>query len=114
MTRQPSMSEALVSEALGTFLLVLIGGGAGVAAVIAGAPPGVGLLIAALAHGLALCIIVNIIGRISGGHVNPAVTLGLASIGRFAWGRVPALSARNSSARLSRRWRSSAYLATKR
>lgn len=89
MALQPTLPQALAAEALGTFLLVLIGGGAGVALVLNGAAPGVGLLVAALAHGLALCIIINTLGRASGGHVNPAVTLSLASVGRFPWTRVP-------------------------
>jgi glycerol uptake facilitator protein len=46
-------------------------------------------MLAALSHGLALCIIVNTLGRASGAHVNPAVTLALASIGRFSWAQVP-------------------------
>ncbi len=76
--------DSLVAELVGTFLLVFIGGGAGVLA-----PSGTGMLIPALAHGLALFIIVSVGGGISGAHVNPAVTLSLASIGKFSWLRVP-------------------------
>jgi glycerol uptake facilitator protein len=77
--------DSLVAELVGTFLLVFIGGGAGVLAPVSSS----GMLIPALAHGLALFIIVNVVGRISGAHVNPAVTLSLASIGKFPWLRVP-------------------------
>jgi glycerol uptake facilitator protein len=76
--------NALVAELVGTFLLVFIGGGAGILA-----PQQAGMLVPAFAHGLALFIIVTIIGSISGAHVNPAVTLGLASIGKFSWLKVP-------------------------
>jgi len=90
MTRPPTFTEMLVAEAVGTFLLVLIGNGAGVALTFAGVVPTAGLLItAALAHGLMLFVLVNTIGRVSGSHVNPAVTLGLASVGRFPWQQVP-------------------------
>jgi len=81
MTRQ---LDSWLAEVVGTFLLVFIGGGAGVLA-----PSGTGTLIPALAHGLALFIIVSVVGGISGAHVNPAVTLALASIGKFSWLRVP-------------------------
>ncbi len=85
MTRQ---MDSLLAELVGTFLLVFIGGGAGVGAGVL-APSGTGALIPALAHGLALFVIVSVVGGISGAHVNPAVTLSLASIGKFSWLRVP-------------------------
>lgn len=64
--------KAVFAELIGTFTLVLIGAGAG-----AQADPGTaGLVAVALAHGLALMVIVYNWGDISGAHVNPAVTLG--------------------------------------
>lgn len=82
--------SVLTAEAVGTFILVFAGGGAGVALALNGVKnAGELLLVAALAHGLALVVIVNIFGRVSGAHVNPAVTLALASVKRFDWARVP-------------------------
>jgi glycerol uptake facilitator-like aquaporin len=79
---------ALGAEALGTFMLVF--GGCGTA-VIAGSAPagGVGSLGVALAFGLALLAAVYALGPISGAHFNPAVSIGLATAGRFPWRHVP-------------------------
>ena len=77
-----SIREEL-AETVGTFTLVFIGAGAG--AVAAASSSGGGLVGVALAHALALVVIVFAWGSISGAHVNPAVTFGLALAGRFSW-----------------------------
>jgi aquaporin Z len=81
------MSKYL-AEVIGTFWLVL--GGCG-SAVLAAAFPGVGigLLGVSLAFGLTVMTMAYAVGGISGGHFNPAVTVGLASAGRFKWNDVP-------------------------
>jgi len=66
----------LVAEALGTFGFVFIG--AGVVVVNGGFPnSGIGLLGIALAHAAALSVMISATMAISGGHLNPAVTIGL-------------------------------------
>ena len=70
-----------LAELIGTFTLVLIGAGAGA---LAGANGG-GILAVALAHGVALMVIIYAWGAISGAHVNPAVTFGLALAGKVGW-----------------------------
>src|SRR5579864_3739140 len=62
-----------VAELVGTFAFFFIGAGAIVTDAYAG---GVGLLGIALAHGLILAIMVTVFGPTSGGHFNPAVTIG--------------------------------------
>jgi aquaporin Z len=78
----------LSAEFFGTFWLVL--GGCG-SAVLAAAFPGVGigLLGVSFAFGLTVLTMAYTVGSISGGHFNPAVTVGLATAGRFSWSDVP-------------------------
>jgi aquaporin Z len=76
--------KKLSAEAFGTFWLVF--GGCGSAVLAAGFPDlGIGFLGVALAFGLTVLTMAYAVGHISGGHFNPAVSLGLALGGRFSW-----------------------------
>lgn len=84
--RSPSILQRSLAEVLGTFLLVFIGAGTGtsVNSVLKGNPSS-GLLLVALAHGLALLVAFYVIGKVSGAHVNPAVSIALLSVRKLAW-----------------------------
>ena len=81
------LNAALVAEAVGTFLFFFVGAGAVVLTADASISPG--LVGVALAHGLALAVLVSAFGAISGAHFNPAVTLAEALGGVLAWRDVP-------------------------
>ena len=75
------MIKKCIAEFIGTFALIFIG----VGAIHNAADPmaGVGLLGVALAHGFAIAVMVSATGGISGGHLNPAVTLGVLAGGKM-------------------------------
>jgi len=71
-----STSQKLTAEFLGTFALIFFGAGAICTDQYLHGTAGLGLLGIALAHGLTIAIMVSALGHISGGHFNPAVTIG--------------------------------------
>lgn len=73
----------LVAEAIGTFILCFVGAGAICLATHQGFAPGVGLLAIAVAHGIALSVAVSVTMNVSGGHVNPAVTVAMLATRRI-------------------------------
>jgi glycerol uptake facilitator protein len=82
--------NSFMAELVGTMLLIILGDGV-VAAVVLNKTKAQnsGWLVITTAWGLAVAMAVYTVGRISGAHINPAITLGLAAIGKFPWSDVP-------------------------
>jgi glycerol uptake facilitator protein len=82
--------QTVLAEAIGTMLLVLLGDGV-VANVVLNRTKGQngGWIVITVGWGVAVAMAVYAVGRISGAHLNPAVTIGLAAIGSFPWTDVP-------------------------
>jgi glycerol uptake facilitator protein len=81
--------QAFVAELVGTMILVIFGDGV-VANVVLRRTKGNqgGWIVITTGWGLGVAIAVYVVGRISGAHLNPAVSIGLAAIGQFEWSQV--------------------------
>ncbi len=79
-----------VAEIIGTMILILLGDGV-VANVVLGKTKGQasGWIVITTGWAMAVAMAVYAVGRISGAHINPAVTIALAASGRFPWSDVP-------------------------
>ena len=79
-----------LGEVVGTALLILFGNGVNATVLLTKSKgQGGGWIVITAGWAFAVAIGVYAVGRVSGAHLNPAVTIGLASIGSFGWSRVP-------------------------
>lgn len=79
-----------LAEIIGTMLLIIFGGGVVAGVVLKKSKAeNSGWIVITVGWGLAVALAVYATGNFSGAHLNPAVTIGLASIGQFPWADVP-------------------------
>lgn len=83
----PFLPAWLVGEVLGTFLLVFFGCGSVATAVLTGAQ--VGIFQVAIVWGIGIATAIYLTASLSGAHLNPAVSVALATWGMFPWKKVP-------------------------
>jgi len=88
MVREPTSMQKYLAELVGTFMLVWIGPGAGVVAGMLGVKGLADVLAIALAFGIAVASAIHVVGKVSGAHINPAVTIALAVRKSFPWSQV--------------------------
>ena len=82
--------QTLLAELIGTMMLVVLGDGVVANVVLTGTKgEKSGWIVITTGWGVAVAMAVYAVGRISGAHLNPAVTIALATIGSFSWAEVP-------------------------
>jgi glycerol uptake facilitator protein len=82
--------QTFLAEVIGTMVLVLLGDGVVANVVLKGTKgQGSGWIVITTGWGVAVAVGAYAVGRISGAHLNPAVTVALATIGSFPWAEVP-------------------------
>lgn len=82
--------SAFLGEFIGTMLLIIFGGGVVAGVILKGSKSeNSGWIVITTGWGLAVTVAVYAVGSFSGAHLNPAVTIALASIGEFEWSKVP-------------------------
>ena len=80
----PTTGQKFAAELLGTFVLVFFGCGAAIGSGLTSGDSS-GYIVTGLTFGLTVVVMAYAVGRVSGGHFNPAVTVGATLGGRLPW-----------------------------